>query len=83
MTHLKNNGHKTDNSNKTDPVVSNYDFLNAIFGSEDKAEKPVIVSFSGNPHTGSKAKWNGEGYDPDFSDMPDDHNNFFSLSSFS
>ena len=51
---------KTDKSDKTDSVISNAEFMLAVFGEVVGTERPMVVSFVGNPATVSKMAWSGK-----------------------
>ena len=70
-------------TDKTDKKidVSNRDFMTAVFGKPMEAsERPVQVSFIGNPHVVSKKEWRGQSWFGQ--SAPPDHNNYFSLATF-
>lgn len=74
---------KTDKSDKT-YMVSNHDFLKTVFSDILSSERPVIVSFKGNPGTAPEKVWFGRpwtGCDLT-TDPPADANNYFSLAVF-
>ena len=48
---------KTDKSDKTDYFISNAEFMLAVFGEVVGTERPMVVSFVGNPATVSKMAW--------------------------
>jgi hypothetical protein len=70
---------KTDETNKTD-IVSNNDFLRAIYGSAISGTCPVVVSFKGNPGTVPAKRWSGNCWPG--ADLSADANNYFSLAMF-
>jgi len=70
---------KTDKTNKTN-FVSNNDFLRAIFGNSMNGERPVVVSFKGNPGNAPAYEWSGSPWQG--CNLPGDANNYFSLATF-
>jgi len=73
---------KTDKSDKT-IIISNVDFLQAVFGISLKDGCPILVSFKGNPATIPKSKWYGHPWsNTSAAGLPDDANNYFSLAQF-
>ncbi|MEQ1531817.1 MAG: DNA-primase RepB domain-containing protein, partial [Methylococcales bacterium] len=73
----------TDKTDKTDfQAVSNTDFMNGIFGEVIGTERPVIVSFSGNPAEVSKSAWYGRPWIIDKTPFAPDQNNYTSFATF-
>ncbi len=70
-----------DKSDKT-IVVSNSDFLRAIFGDDLNSECPMLVSFKGNPAKVDKSKWFGQPWTSKSTELPKNANNYFSLAQF-
>ena len=82
MTDFALDDSKTDKSDKT-IVVSNIEFLQAVFGTNPKDGCPILVSFKGNPATIHKSKWYGHPCsNTSEASLPDDANNYFSLAQF-
>jgi hypothetical protein len=74
---------KTDKSDKTDSVViSNADFMVGVFGEVTGTERPVVVSFAGNPATVGKSAWFGKPWIADKTLLSADHNNYTSFATF-
>ena len=75
---------KTDKTGETD-LVSNGEFLRAVFGDNLADVRPVVVSFAGNPASVPSKAWFGSPW-PDNTDLtenlPGDANNYFSLAVF-
>lgn len=75
---------ETDKTGETD-LVSNAAFLAWVFGGDLAEARPVVVSFAGNPASVSKSSWFGRPWSvaTDATAMlPEDANNYFSLSVF-
>lgn len=70
---------KTDKTSKTDAVTNDV-FIKAIFGDLTGQSKPVYVSFSGKP--GANADWTAYPWIANSVNLPEAHNNYFSLSTF-
>jgi hypothetical protein len=81
MTNLTPSCDKTDKSDKT-IAISNIDFLEAVFGNPTGHECTMLVSFKGDPHKAAKYKWYGHPWKTSELGLPDDANNYFSLSRF-
>ena len=73
---------KTDKSDKTDYDISNSEFMLAVFGEVVGTERPMVVSFVGNPATVSKMAWSGKHWNADKVLLPSDHNNYTSFATF-
>jgi hypothetical protein len=73
---------KTDKSDKTDYDISNSEFMLAVFGEVMGTERPMVVSFVGNPATVSKMAWSGKHWIADKVLLPSDHNNYTSFATF-
>lgn len=72
---------------KTDEtyIVSNREFLQAVFGEEPAEARPILVSFAGNPGQVPGSSWSGSpwhGNSDSPADLSADHNNYFSLAVF-
>lgn len=75
---------ETDKTGETD-LVSNGEFLRAVFGDNLADLRPVVVSFTGNPSSVPSKVWFGSPWlgSPDMTaNMPGDANNYFSLAVF-
>ncbi|HSW71138.1 MAG TPA: hypothetical protein VLH77_04080, partial [Gammaproteobacteria bacterium] len=82
MTDFALDDSKTDKSDKT-IVISNVDFLHAVFGANPTDGCPILVSFKGNPATIHKSKWYGHPCSNTLeANLPVDANNYFSLALF-
>lgn len=71
---------ETGKTDKTD-IVSNNDFLQAVFGNLQADVCPVLVSFAGNPKEVPRSSWWGFPWRGE-TKSPNDHNNYFSLAVF-
>jgi len=74
----------TDKTDETDGV-SNGEFLRAVFGGIDLAQRPVVVTFEGNPAQVSSNCWSGQALDETAEHpaaLPVLANNYFSLATF-
>lgn len=77
---FQNGDIKTDNSDKTDFLeISNADFMKSLFGELSENERPIVVSFAGNPNTATKSSWYGKPYIEGETAFPSDANNFTSF----
>lgn len=75
---------ETEQTDKTDRP-SNETFLREVFCGRLPENRPITVSFSGNPASVPSTSWAGEAWEggeeqPAF--LPDQHNNYFSLASY-
>ena len=75
----KRHRHKPDSTN---PVISNDDFITAVFGEIVGSDRPVTVSFPGNPAAVRKAAWFGRPYIAGKTQLLADSNNYTSFSTF-
>ncbi len=74
---------KTDKSDKTDSIaISNTDFMRGVFGEVTGKERPVVVSFPGNPAMVGKGAWFGKPWIADKTLLSVDHNNYTSFATF-
>jgi len=74
----QNEQSKTEITDTTDyPEISNDDFINGIFG-ELKLERPVTVSFKGNPAKVNKSAWYGQAYVKGKTSLSNEANNYVS-----
>ena len=73
---------KTDKTYKTDFAISNTEFMLALFGEVFGTERPVVVSFVGNPATVSNMAWSGKHWIADKVLLPNDQNNYTSFATF-
>ncbi|MGJ0428420.1 DNA-primase RepB domain-containing protein [Methylobacter sp.] len=74
---------ETDKSDKTDSImISNADFIERVFGEVIGTERPVVVSFAGNPATVGKGAWFGKPWIADKTLLFDNHNNYTSFATF-
>jgi hypothetical protein len=77
---------KTDKTDKTDSIdlsaITNDAFIVGIFGEIGGIERPVVVSFSGNPATTKPSNWYGKHYIAGKFETVIDHNNYLSFASF-
>jgi hypothetical protein len=71
-------------TDKTDETyfIDNRQFIESIYGTEESANRPIIVSFGGNPASVAKSAWFGHAWAGDPSLMPPTANNYFSLATF-
>ena len=75
---------ETDKTGETD-LVSNGEFLRAVFGDGQADVRPVVVSFTGNPTSAPGKVWFGRpwlGSADMAANLPGDANNYFSLAVF-
>lgn len=75
---------ETDKTGETD-LVSNGEFLRAVFGDDLADVRPVVVSFAGNPTNAPGKVWFGSpwlGSTDMAANLPGDANNYFSLAVF-
>lgn len=79
LTVLQNNQNETDRTEET-YIQTNHDFLIEIFGEISSDKKPVLVSFSGSPHTVPKYRWSGQPWNPEAPELSHGNNNYFTLS---
>lgn len=70
----------SDKTNKT-AVITNEEFLKAIFENADENEYPFVVSFSGHPKNGN---WSGHIWqeNENIVALPSKHNNYFTYATF-
>ena len=80
MTNSSDKQSVPDKTDKAD-IISNDEFLNVVYGELPDDVRGMIVSSKGNPKLKPKGFWNAKTFGEDIV-MPDDHNNFFTLSSF-
>jgi len=73
---------KTDKSDRTDLVISNAEFMTGIFGKTLGVERPVVVSFLGNPSVVGRNSWFGKPWVDGKTSLPDKHNNYTSFAIF-
>ena len=73
---------KTDKSDKSDSIITNTDFLMGVFGELLGTERPVIVSFTGNPGAVNKGAWFGKPWVVDKVLMPVNQNNYTSFATY-
>jgi hypothetical protein len=79
---LPRKGFKTDKTDTTDfSHISNDDFINGVFGDTD-SNRPVVVSFKGNPNEVKAGAWFGKDYVKGQTMLPADANNYFSCASY-
>lgn len=75
---------ETDKTGETD-LVSNGEFLRAVFGDDLADVRPVVASFAGNPTSAPGKVWFGSpwlGSTDMAANLPGDANNYFSLAVF-
>lgn len=76
-------GNKTDKTDETDfSAVSNADFIKGIFGDIVGSERPIVVSFSGDPNQVRKGAWFGKHWIADKTPLLDSSNNYTSFATF-
>jgi len=76
---LSNSSLKTD---ETNTPVTNLDFLSVIFGEVNEINRPIVVSFGGDPNV-AKDKWSGHPWSKEAPlRLNPKHNNYFTLASF-
>jgi hypothetical protein len=72
---------KTGITDETDSI-SNQEFLRAIFGDDLKDNRPIVVSFTGDPGKVEKRSWFGQAWQSENTQFPSQNNNYFSLATF-
>lgn len=72
---------KTDLPNQTYSMVTNEEFLKAIFEKLDGNQCPLVCCFPGHPGKVPSAKWGGNPWKPGLKNITDS-NNYFTLASF-
>ena len=75
---------ETDETGKTD-LVSNDEFLRTVHGDDPSENKPVVVSFVGNPSTVPGKSWSGRAWSVGTggsANLASDANNYFSQAAF-
>lgn len=73
----------TDKTDETDlSKISNSDFIKAIFGDVIGSERPIVVSFAGNPGTVGKGAWFGNSWITNKTPLPANQNNYTSFATF-
>ena len=72
---------KTNETDETN-VVSNQEFMEAIFSCLPADVRPVLVGFSGNPATVNKGHWSGYSWLGENAVWIEEDNNYFSLAAF-
>ena len=76
-------GNKTVKTDKTDFLtVSNVDFIKGIFGDVIGSERPLFVSFAGDPNAVQSRAWFGQPYIADKTLLLKSHNNYTSYATF-
>lgn len=79
LLNSQNEQSKTEITDKTDyPEILNDDFINGIFG-KLTLERPITVSFKGNPATVNKSAWFGQAYVKGKTSLPSNANNYVSF----
>ena len=79
---MENKRKKTDKTEETDIQVSNNEFLAAIFGDHLSDIRPMVASFSGNPHKVSNGVWGGKVWNGKEHNFSANKNNYFSIAAF-
>lgn len=76
-------GNKTDKTDETDFLaVGNDDFIKGIFGNIVGSERPIVVSFSGDPNKVRKGAWFGTHWIADKTPLLVNSNNYTSFATF-
>ena len=78
---MHNADSETDKTDETD-FLSNWKFLEAVFGIDTAGICPIVVSFDGNPQTVPKKSWFGTPWKPNAPGISAARNNYFSLAAF-
>ena len=81
LTVFNNSHFKTDKTQETYPVKNN-EFLRTIFRNTRSDERPILVSFSGDPTVVNSSSWFGHPWDDSQMLLREDNNNYFSLATF-
>ncbi len=76
-------GNKTDKTDETDFLaVGNDDFIKGIFGNIVGSERPIVVSFPGDPSKVRPGLWFGKPWIADKTPLADKNNNYTSFATF-
>ncbi|MBA1445763.1 MAG: RepB family DNA primase [Chromatiales bacterium] len=81
LTVFNNSHFKTDKTQETYQVKNN-EFLRTIFRNTRSDERPILVSFSGDPTVVNSSSWFGHPWDDSQMLLREDNNNYFSLATF-
>lgn len=73
---------ETDLFDKSDPEVSNDEFLEGIFGNVDGNQRPLVCGFKGHPGEVSSGKWGARPWQPGETQFDDQANNYFTPARF-
>lgn len=73
---------ETGKTDKTYALVTNDDFLVALFGSLTGEQRPVTCGFPGHPGAGAKGKWYGRPWVAGKTLFQPEYNHYFTLASF-
>ena len=83
LTLLGNASDKTEITDETDfLMISNAEFMAGIYGDLTSTERPVVVSFPGNPVTVHKSSWHGNAWNPDTTQLPGNYNNYTTVAAY-
>lgn len=83
LPNFETTANETDKTDKTDfSRISNSDFIKTIFGEITGIERPIVVSFTGNPASVSKHSWFGQPWIVDKTALQDTCNNYISFATF-
>lgn len=83
LPNFKVAGDKTDVTDETDfSTISNEEFIKGIFGETLGSDRPIVVSYAGNPNTVGQKSWFGRPWVAGKTLLPDDFNNYVSFATF-
>jgi hypothetical protein len=82
LTHFQNDPTKTCKTDNTCNRVTNDDFIQGIFGALACIERPIVVSFPGNPSDAKSHKWYGQAWIAGKTRLPDNHNNYVAFATY-
>lgn len=75
--------HETDKTDQTNfSTISNTEFIEGIYGETIGNERPIAVSFAGNPATVGKNSWFGKPWIAGKTLLPSNCNNYISFATF-
>ncbi|MEJ2653689.1 MAG: hypothetical protein P8173_18480 [Gammaproteobacteria bacterium] len=72
---------ETDKTDKTYSISNNY-FLHTVFGDNLTDNRPIVVSFEGNPNNAASKRWIGQPWTEEVGILSAEANNYFSLAVF-
>lgn len=73
----------TDKTDETDfSTISNEEFIKGIFGEISGTDRPIVVSFAGNPNTVGQHSWFGKPWVSGKTLLTNNYNNYVSFAAF-